>query len=229
MKTFLLVAEDNFIGYHYANYMQERCFDGRLVVCCDDLKNNTSILVEDGDIEKVFEKYIPTVVFSFVQRDLYELCNRYKVEKYVHVTNYLSNADVVIRTSNCYGQCQKYGFIVESILNAINKQFIHVQQDDILHDWLHVSDCCRAIDMIYNFGTQSRYDVCSGQTSSCLSIVKKIIRSFQLPMSLIEYDRESLPIINIDNESIISLGWRPLIDIDDGLEDTIKWYVQSVK
>lgn len=229
MKTFLLVAEDNFIGYHYANYMQERYFNGRLVVQCDDLKNSTSILVENDSVEKLFEKYQPTVVFSFVQKDLYELCKQYKIEKYVHITNGLSQADVVIRTSNCYGSFQKSGFIVELIVSAMNEQFIHVQQDDILYDWLHVSDCCRAIDMIYNFGTQRIYDICSGEISSCLNIARKIIRIFQLPMSLIEYDRESLPIINLDNESIISLGWRPLIDIDDGIEDTIKWCKQNVK
>lgn len=229
MKTFLLVVDDSFIGYHYANYMQERCFDGRVIVCSKDLKNNSSMLVEDGDIEKIFEKYIPTVVFSFVQSDLYQLCYQYKVEKYIHVTNDLSRADVVIRTSNCYGSYQKSGFIAECILSAINEEFIHAPFNDSINDWLHISDCCRAIDMIYNFGTQSVYYVCSDYKSDCISIVKKIIRTFQLSMSMIEYDRLSLPVINLNNESIISLGWRPLIDIDDGLEDTIKWYKQSAK
>jgi hypothetical protein len=229
MRTFLVVVGDDFLGYNYANHLQDYYYGDRVIVYSQLKNENSAILFEFRDLDEIFDIYKPNIVIAFVPINLKLFCDKYDIEKYIHITRGISEADITIRISGCYGSGQINGFIGESILSVIKEQIIHISDDENFYDWLHVSDCCRAIDMIHNFGVGGIYDVCSEQKFSYIDVAKRILKQFQLPTSMIEYDRESSVFFNFNNELVRQLGWRQLIDFDDGLKDTITWYKRKYK
>lgn len=73
------------------------------------------------------------------------------------------------------------------------------------------------------------YNIAAHQYKTNNEIVEGIIRQLQLPESRIEYasDRpanDQLYSIN-DDKIRNELGWRPRIEFDVGMNETIAWYV----
>lgn len=97
-------------------------------------------------------------------------------------------------------------------------------------DWLHVQDNCAAIAAVLKKGRAGEvYNIAAHQYKTNNEIVEGIIRQLQLPESRIEYasDRpanDQLYSIN-DDKIRNELGWRPRIEFDVGMNETIAWYV----
>ena len=96
-------------------------------------------------------------------------------------------------------------------------------------EWLHVDDHCRAIDAIIQRGAIGEtYNVGSGVEKSIDEIANAVLSATGRPASLKEYvpdrpghDRRYL----LDHAKIErDLGWRPRIEFDQGLRDTVRWY-----
>ncbi len=97
-------------------------------------------------------------------------------------------------------------------------------------EWLHVDDHCRAIEVILQRGRIGEtYNVGSGIEKSVDEIADGILVALGKPTSLKEYvadrpghDRRYL----LDHTKIErELGWRPQISFEDGLRETVDWYV----
>ena len=135
---------------------------------------------------------------------------------------------IIVKSSNNFGPNQNRDkFIPNTISNAIRQNFVLITGDGKLNrDWIYVTDTCRAIDVILNFGKCGNvYNVCNGQKIDDLIIVKTILKFFKLPLSLIEYTKmQDYYEYHFDNTEVKNLGWQPKIDFFDGLTDTIKWY-----
>jgi dTDP-glucose 4,6-dehydratase len=99
-------------------------------------------------------------------------------------------------------------------------------------EWLHVDDHCRAIDLVLREGRPGEtYNVGSLLEASIEELADRILAALGKPSSLktIVPDRPGhdrrylLDASKIERE----LGWRPAVDFDAGLEETVRWYAEN--
>ena len=139
----------------------------------------------------------------------------------------------ISRCSNNYGP---YHFpeklIPLMIINALHDEPLPVYGDgQNVRDWLYVEDHCRAIDLILQKGRVGEvYNVGGHNEMKNIDIVKLICKALGKPESLINYvkDRKghdrryAIDPAKIHRE----LGWLPETKFADGIEKTIKWYLE---
>jgi len=101
-----------------------------------------------------------------------------------------------------------------------------------VRDWLYVEDHCRAIDLIIRHGhIGAVYNVGGHNEMRNIDIVKLILMELGKPESLIKFvtDRAGHDLrYAIDPTKIHhELGWLPETKFSDGLQKTIKWYLDN--
>ncbi len=101
-----------------------------------------------------------------------------------------------------------------------------------VRDWLYVEDHCAAIDLVIRKGRAGEvYNIGGHNEKSNLEVVKTILKKLNKPESLITFVtdrpghdmRYAIDPSKIHNE----LGWLPKTKFDDGIELTIKWYLEN--
>jgi dTDP-glucose 4,6-dehydratase len=140
---------------------------------------------------------------------------------------------VITRASNNYGP---YHFpekvIPLFITNAIDDLPVPVYGDGLQErDWLHVSDHCRAVDLLIDAGMAGEvYNVGGGNPVRNIDLTKRILEFVRKPESLIRpvadrlgHDRRYA----LDTSKLHGLGWRPQVPFDAGLRETVAWYLQN--
>ena len=142
----------------------------------------------------------------------------------------------ISRCSNNYGP---YHFpeklIPLMIANALADKPLPVYGEGLnIRDWLYVEDHCKAIDMIIHSGRVGEvYNIGGHNEKTNIYIVKTILKILDKPESLITYvtDRKghdlryAIDPTKIHNE----LGWLPETKFDDGIQKTVKWYLENKK
>lgn len=148
---------------------------------------------------------------------------------------------LITNCSNNYGEYQfPEKLIPITIINAINLKKISVYGDGSqIRDWLHVNDHVSALlDVIqggligetYNIGGNNEVKNIDIVSSIC-SILNEIKPAKLDYIDLISFveDRPGHDIrYAIDSSKIQhELSWRPSYNIDDGLKETVKWYLNN--
>ena len=138
----------------------------------------------------------------------------------------------ISRCSNNYGP---YHFpeklIPLMIINALEGKKLPVYGDGLnVRDWLYVKDHCRAIDLIIHKGKVGEvYNVGGHNERSNIEIVKTICKKLGKSEDLIEYveDRKGHDRRYAIDPTYIhdELGWLPETKFDDGIAETIDWYL----
>lgn len=138
----------------------------------------------------------------------------------------------ISRCSNNYGFFQnREKFIPLMITNALRGKKLPVYGDgENIRDWIHVLDHCNAIYCIINKGIPGRiYNIGGSCEKSNKDVVKTILRELGKSNSLIEFvkDRPGHDLrYAIDSNRIEKeLGWKSEIEFEEGIRDTIKWYL----
>ncbi len=138
----------------------------------------------------------------------------------------------ISRCGNNYGPYQfPEKLIPLMIINALQNKPLPVYGEGInVRDWLYVKDHCRAIDLILQRGQDGEiYNIGGHNEKHNLDIVKLICRELDRPESLITYvtDRKGHDLrYAIDPTKIREeLGWEPETDFENGLRETIRWYL----
>ncbi len=140
----------------------------------------------------------------------------------------------ISRCSNNYGP---YHFpeklIPLMISKALNDEPLPVYgTGENVRDWLYVSDHCEAIDLILHKGTDGEvYNIGGHNERTNLEVVKAILRELGKPESLISYVKDraghdmryAIDPTKVSNE----LGWEPTVMFDDGIKETIQWYLDN--
>lgn len=140
----------------------------------------------------------------------------------------------ISRCSNNYGP---YHFpeklIPLMIINALADKPLPVYgTGENVRDWLYVEDHCKAIDLIIRKGRVGEvYNIGGHNEMKNIDIVKIIIKELGKPESLITYvkDRAGHDMrYAIDPTKIHDeLGWSPETKFADGIQKTIKWYLEN--
>lgn len=101
-----------------------------------------------------------------------------------------------------------------------------------VRDWLYVKDHCSAIDLVMRKGRNGEvYNIGGHNERTNLQVVKTILKELGKPETLITYvkDRPGHDMrYAIDPTKIQSeLGWQPETSFDDGIKQTIRWYLDN--
>lgn len=141
---------------------------------------------------------------------------------------------IITRCSNNYGPYQfPEKLIPLIIINSLNDEKLPVYGDGKnIRDWIYVLDHCRAIEMVFESGTNGEvYNVGASTEIENIEIVKLILKYLQKPESLIEYVKDRLGHDRryaIDSSKIQSeLGWSPNFSFEDAIIKTIDWYISN--
>ncbi|XXF80661.1 dTDP-glucose 4,6-dehydratase [Myxococcaceae bacterium GXIMD 01537] len=143
---------------------------------------------------------------------------------------------VVTRCSNNYGRYQfPEKLIPLMVVNALHDKPLPVYGDGAnVRDWLHVEDHCAALLLALEKGKAGEvYNIGGGAERKNIEIVKGILGLLGKPDSLIKYvadrpghDRRYA----IDpSKSKAELGWKAAHTFEQGLEETVRWYVDNAK
>lgn len=140
----------------------------------------------------------------------------------------------ISRCSNNYGPYQfPEKLIPLMISNALsNRQLPVYGKGENVRDWLYVEDHCRAIDLIIRKGKIGEvYNVGGHNEMRNIDIVKLICAKLGKPESLITYvaDRKGhdMRYAIAPDKIHRELGWLPETSFVDGIEKTIRWYLEN--
>ena len=140
----------------------------------------------------------------------------------------------ISRCSNNYGP---YHFpeklIPLMIVKALANEKMPVYgSGENVRDWLYVKDHCKAVDMIIRKGKIGEvYNVGGNNEKTNIEVVKLILDELGKSKDLITYveDRKGHDQrYAIDPSKIkCDLGWFPETKFEDGIKNTIKWYLEN--
>jgi len=142
----------------------------------------------------------------------------------------------ISRCSNNYGPYQYPEKLIPLMINnALNDKKLPVYgKGENVRDWLHVYDHCVAIDLIIRKAPNgSIYNIGGNSERKNIDVVKAILHTLNKPETLIEYvqDRPGHDLRYAINSTKIhnELGWSPTFTFEDGIKQTIDWYLQNKK
>ena len=149
---------------------------------------------------------------------------------------------VVTNCSNNYGPYQFPEKLIPLFINNIRhrKPLPVYGKGENVRDWLYVEDHARAIDVIFHQGkTGDTYNIGGFNEWKNIDIVKVLIRTTDrllgrpegADMDLITYvtDRAGHDLrYAIDSSKLQrELGWEPSLQFEEGIEKTVKWYLEN--
>ncbi|PJA26457.1 MAG: dTDP-glucose 4,6-dehydratase [candidate division Zixibacteria bacterium CG_4_9_14_3_um_filter_46_8] len=143
---------------------------------------------------------------------------------------------VITRCSNNYGPYQfPEKLIPLFIANAMEEKPLPVYGDgQYIRDWIYVEDHCRAIDMVLHRGKPGEvYNIGGGNERENLWITEFILAYFKRPKTLIMHVKDrpghdrryAIDAGKIKRE----FGFEPTVDLEEGLKQTIRWYVNNAE
>jgi dTDP-glucose 4,6-dehydratase len=140
----------------------------------------------------------------------------------------------ITRCSNNYGPYQFPEKLIPLMINNCQQhKSLPVYGDGMqIRDWLHVRDHCSAIYTVLTKGkTGEVYNIGGNNEKANIEIIKLIIKTMGKDESLITHvqdrpghDRRYA----IDNAKITNeLGWSPKYTFEQGISETIDWYINN--
>lgn len=140
----------------------------------------------------------------------------------------------VTNCSNNYGPYQHNEKLIPHMIKlAMNNEKLPVYGDGKnVRDWLYVEDHCEAVDLVYSNGKPGqRYNIGGHNEKRNIDIVKLILNKLGKSEDLISFveDRKghdyryAIDPTKITNE----LGWSPKTKFEDGIIETINWYIDN--
>lgn len=149
---------------------------------------------------------------------------------------------VISNCSNNYGPYQFPEKLIPLFINNIctGKPLPVYGRGENVRDWLYVVDHARAIDLIFHRGTTgATYNIGGCNEWKNIDLVKLLIRTVDRLLGrpqgssdhLITYvsDRAGHDLrYAIDSSKLQrELGWQPSLQFEEGLEITVKWYLEN--
>ncbi len=137
---------------------------------------------------------------------------------------------VIARASNNYGPRQfPEKMIPLFVSNALDNLPLPLYGDGRhSRDWLHVTDHCRALDILIERGRPGEtYNVGGGSELENAALTRMILDLLDRPASLVRHvpdrpghDRR----YRLDTGKLRALGWSPQIEFASGLRAVVEWY-----
>ena len=159
------------------------------------------------------------------------------------VNSYIRTYKINAVISNC---CNNYGpyqfpekLIPKMIANIINNKNLPIYaKGKNSREWIHVEDHCRALFTLYLKGKNGEnYNVGSGKNLRNIDLVKKILKVFKKMKHKVG-NKSKIKFVKdrpghdfryaLNSKKIrLKLKWRPKINFDKGLKNTVEWYLKN--
>ena len=141
---------------------------------------------------------------------------------------------VITRCTNNYGPRQFTEKLIPKTigLSNQNKKIPIYGDGKSIRDWIHVYDHCEAIMLVLQKGRRGEsYNISGSNEINNLTLVKKILKILDKSDKKIQFG-ESRPgedtRYSLDSTKIhTELGWKPKISFEEGLKETIQWYLSN--
>ncbi|MBQ8020138.1 MAG: GDP-mannose 4,6-dehydratase, partial [Paludibacteraceae bacterium] len=149
---------------------------------------------------------------------------------------------IVTNCSNNYGPYQFPEKLIPLFINNIRhrKPLPVYGKGENVRDWLYVEDHARAIDVIFHNGKIAEtYNIGGFNEWKNIDIIKVVINTVDRllgrkegeDMNLITYVTDRLghdARYAIDSRKLqAELGWEPSLQFEEGIEKTVKWYLEN--
>ena len=149
---------------------------------------------------------------------------------------------IVTNCSNNYGPYQFPEKLIPLFINNIcnNKPLPVYGRGENVRDWLYVVDHARAIDTIFHKGKVAEtYNIGGFNEWRNIDLIKVIIRTVDRLLGRVEGASESLITYvtdraghdlryAIDSTKLKNeLGWEPSLQFEEGIEKTVRWYLDN--
>jgi dTDP-glucose 4,6-dehydratase len=149
---------------------------------------------------------------------------------------------VITNCSNNYGPYQFPEKLIPLFINNIrhNKQLPVYGKGENVRDWLYVVDHARAIDIIFHKGKiGDTYNIGGFNEWKNIDIIKVIIKTVDRHLGRKEGESEKLITYvtdraghdlryAIDSTKLKNeLGWEPSLQFEEGIEKTVRWYLEN--
>ena len=140
----------------------------------------------------------------------------------------------VTRCSNNYGPHQFPEKVIPLfVTNLIDNGKVPLYGNGLnVRDWLHVDDHCDGIYSVLSEGKSGNiYNIGGGRELTNKELTGIILRKFDRDESSIEYVTDRLGHdlrYSVNHEKISrELGYKPKVNFEDGIEETIEWYKRN--
>ncbi|MHB8717878.1 MAG: dTDP-glucose 4,6-dehydratase [Candidatus Dormibacteria bacterium] len=140
---------------------------------------------------------------------------------------------IVTRGSNTYGPYQYPEKIIPLfITNAIDDRPLPVYGDgSAVRDYIFVSDHARGIEAALRSGVPGEtYNIGVGGEVSGMAVAEAVLGALGKPASLVEHVRDRPGHdyrYALDTARLRRLGWQPAISFEEGIERTVRWYLDN--
>jgi len=140
----------------------------------------------------------------------------------------------VTRCSNNYGPHQFPEKVIPLfVTNLIDNRKVPLYGNGLnVRDWLHVDDHCDGIYSVLSEGKSgSIYNIGGGRELTNRELTEIILRKFDRDESSIDYVTDRLGHdlrYSVSHEKISQeLSYKPKVNFEDGIEETIEWYKRN--
>ncbi len=186
-----------------------------------------------GSLKKPFsanENYNlnPSSPYSSSKASAELLVNSYHITYDLHTT--------ITRCTNNFGPRQfPEKLIPKVIMLAEKNQKIPVYgSGKNIRDWIYVDDHCDAILQVLHKGKPGEsYNIAGSNEITNNSIIKNILKLMGKSSDLMKYVPDRLGHdfrYSLDSKKIVNkLKWKPAHNFEEGLENTIEWYLKNEK
>ena len=164
--------------------------------------------------------------------------SKFSVEKYLEYYKNVFNLNyTVLRYTNVYGRKQnpfgEAGVIAIFFLKMLKNEDTYITGDgSITRDYVYIDDVIEANVYALNPNLSGVFNVSTGVETSLLEIFDKLanLTNYQKPKQFVPFKigeqmRSVCSYAKLNKET----GWYPKIQLDEGLEETMKYYLKKVK
>tara|TARA_E500000331_G_scaffold201649_1_gene193595 strand:- start:129 stop:1052 length:924 start_codon:yes stop_codon:yes gene_type:complete len=178
----------------------------------------------DGKLEPTNDAYAIAKIAGI------RMCKAYKQQ-------YGFNA-ISLMPTNLYGINDNFDLENSHVVPAMIRKFHEADSQVILwgdgspkREFLHVDDlaeacfiCMQNYDEIEHINIGTGYDI---SIKKLAAIISKVVGNKKIKWDISKPNGTARKVLNVDK--IKALGWKPVINIEDGIRSTYKWYCNQLR
>jgi GDP-L-fucose synthase len=148
---------------------------------------------------------------------------------------------ISVMPTNLYGPNDNFDLESSHVFPALIRKFIDAKKSNAnsvklwgtgkpRREFLHVDDLAKAIIVcLDNYNSDLQINIGTGIDLTVAELAEKIAKNTGFT-GTIDWDvarEDGTPQKVLDIQKITNLGWKPTIDIDEGIKLTVEWYLEN--
>ena len=148
---------------------------------------------------------------------------------------------VSVMPTNLYGPNDNFNLESSHVFPALIRKFIEAKKSNVnivnlwgtgkpRREFLHVNDLAKAIIVcLDNYDADQQINIGTGIDLTVAELAEKIVKNTGFTGS-INWDvarEDGTPQKVLDIQKITNLGWKPTINLDQGIKLTVEWYLEN--